>query len=724
MKLKGVMLMSTPVGTIKRFVEALTTTSNTGETAVNDALKQFGISNYSALKNSFSTDRSAASSDTNFLEQNCGVRLGNTDTGAITGSDAGGSTTKTAESIIPESAPAVELTAAQYNSFTRNGLTVNITYDEPATVGSDYDYEVSNYIDKQKLVVKNLYNWWIPEALDLIQESLGINFTDGRAGTNTINISFDDSSYNTYLSYSTTYDLGKASSINMTIYTYGLANLTEDDPNGEWRSGSYFDRALLENLTEIALRANIAYFEEIPNGIRHGLENIVGGYDENVGSFSSMVRLFDPDREVDTSYVFMRHLAKNYSDGSASDLIHVHSNNIYAGNEGNDTFSVASGTNGATICTAGGLDTINAFAGDGVIVFGSATDDQITAVQTTGGTGDVATLVGGRGRDTLIGSGGSDVFVYADGHGNDILQNFNTTSDRIKITRGAIESSSLSGSDVVLNIGDGSITIKDAKDKAITVINAAERRTSRVYSNEDFTDDASTTTIEKIAALPDNVSYNKTQTEILLKNPFSGVVNAHAYDDAVVNVNGSKTKKFVTLIGNDADNVIKAGKGGSIINGSGGNDTLTGGGGADIFQYSAGEGNDVIKSFKPKTDSIEIIDGEVTSAEVSGKNLVLRFANGSLTIEKAVKKDIVIKDAGGTIKTYNFAATTAYPLSDSSGSSQFEAPDYWFEQTPIDDPLEQIVSTEAALDLPFDHAKELLNPSIDLASAERHRPKK
>lgn len=55
----------------------------------------------------------------NFLLEKCGIDFTNKDTGAITGSDAGGSTSKTTESIVPESGSLKKFTG---DSFTVNGL--------------------------------------------------------------------------------------------------------------------------------------------------------------------------------------------------------------------------------------------------------------------------------------------------------------------------------------------------------------------------------------------------------------------------------------------------------------------------------------------------------------------------------------------------------------------------------------------------------------------------
>lgn len=201
-------------------------------------MKTYGLSNYAALKTKFVDALSGYSSSQTFLEQVCGIRVNNTDTGAITGSDAGGSTTKTSDSIIPESTAAVELTDAEYNSFTKNGLTVNVTYndslytDASYNAGSKFNNDIDVYLTKQRLVVRALYNWWIPEAVDLIKESLGIDFSAENSNLNTLNIKFSNQSSGAALTVRTNSDMGLASTATLTINMYKLASITENDLNG------------------------------------------------------------------------------------------------------------------------------------------------------------------------------------------------------------------------------------------------------------------------------------------------------------------------------------------------------------------------------------------------------------------------------------------------------------------------------------------------------------
>ncbi|MBR1398143.1 MAG: hypothetical protein IJ563_11525 [Selenomonadaceae bacterium] len=177
--------MATPVKLIRRFVQGLIKAIKeddlTGEKALDSALKSLnvsGLTSFAKLRENFAKDMRQYTGTTSgnsynptytnaleesrkkFLEKECGIRINNSDTGAITGSDAGGEETKTAQSIIPETYEAEELTDAEYNSFTKNGLTLNITYCKPKytyELESRYDYNADLFLSRQKDFVSHMY---------------------------------------------------------------------------------------------------------------------------------------------------------------------------------------------------------------------------------------------------------------------------------------------------------------------------------------------------------------------------------------------------------------------------------------------------------------------------------------------------------------------------------------------------------------------------------------
>ena len=117
--------MKTQQDVIKMFMESLDKTNSSGVTALNEAIKYCSGSKYTTIQavvNQMISDCNSNSSST-FLKDYCGINLNNSDTGAITGSDAGGSVVKTAESIVPETANFVAYTG---KSFTTNGLTFTL----------------------------------------------------------------------------------------------------------------------------------------------------------------------------------------------------------------------------------------------------------------------------------------------------------------------------------------------------------------------------------------------------------------------------------------------------------------------------------------------------------------------------------------------------------------------------------------------------------------------
>ena len=122
----------TQLEVILKFMEALNNTTKTNSTEMLDEAIQ-ACSDYTGIEEArqqFLAAAKAAADSTTFLTQ-CGINVSNTDTGGITGSDAGGSVTKTADTTVWEIANTYtansSVTAAQ-NIFTgTNGWHVQAT---------------------------------------------------------------------------------------------------------------------------------------------------------------------------------------------------------------------------------------------------------------------------------------------------------------------------------------------------------------------------------------------------------------------------------------------------------------------------------------------------------------------------------------------------------------------------------------------------------------------
>ena len=80
---------------IKTFMKSLDETTKKGEAALNEAIKACSsFKNFKALKAAMIKDCKNAKSGDDFLKNYCGIDYDTEDNGAITGSDAGGSTSK------------------------------------------------------------------------------------------------------------------------------------------------------------------------------------------------------------------------------------------------------------------------------------------------------------------------------------------------------------------------------------------------------------------------------------------------------------------------------------------------------------------------------------------------------------------------------------------------------------------------------------------------------
>ena len=605
--------MSTTIGVIKKFVKTLVETKKTGTDAVNAAFKAVGAGNYAAFQSTFSEAKSGMSYQ-DFLEQKCGIRLNNKDTGAITGSDAGGSKVKTAESIVPETAKAVSLTKAQYNSFTKNGLTVNITYAS-GDGGRNFGYDEETYLAKQKLVVRAIYNWWLPESLDLINESLGINFTDGRANINEMDIVFDN-----HNAYSTTaigidfdYDMGLASKITMHINPALLYNITASDKNGTLDTDyyhiystlynysgnyhdtsaeftNYLDRLFLQAMAEVTLKANVAYVDKLPQEIRSALCEIVGGYDDASTKYAQV---------YGSGYSYLRYLAKNYSDGIPDGVTY---------NAKKTVLTVTTDFTDSKLDLADFASTVknvNASAlKSGITIVGNKLDNSIRGGSGNdsilGGAGNDS-LWGGKGNDTLTGGNGNDVFIYS--AGKDFVTDY-AAGDKIKISSGKISKATVSGSDVVFTIGSGTLTVKkgagvklsmiDSSDKSFTTIvgGNSDKLTLTNSSKSPVTIDSAVKTVDASA---------RTKAVKITGNTLANTISGGSANDSIYGGEGADS--IVGNAGNDklfgeaGNDVLRGGSGNDTLTGGKGNDSLWGGSGKDTFIYADGEGNDVIYSF-------------------------------------------------------------------------------------------------------------------------------
>ena len=785
---KGVIIMATQQEVINAFMKSLDTTNASGSTALDNAVK--ACSNFKSIQsviNQLISDCQNANSAEDFLLEKCGIVLGNEDTGAITGFDAGGSAVKNADDVVPENG------SASYPSstiFTKRGLLVSVPEKNSLTT------------DEQN-VVKGLYSWWIEEGLKLIEESYGYSFYDTDATVTTITLKFinDSSVYaNAYVSYRYLSNKPyKTYELSLTVNMHYFEGITLDDPNVE----NHLDRTISHELTHAIMAAKINNYDSLPGFILEGMAELTHGIDyerpadirqlaANPSKLESLLNVnVSSGLNINTltyaaGYIFLRYLAKQASD----DKDYIPENAIY-GTEGNDSLSnhqndkmIIYGYGGSDTITNTGSDvTINAGAGNDsivnyygermtinggagadtisnsssnvsinagagndsiqnyygnhmtlnggegndsisnsssyAIIFGDAGDDSIqnysgNQMTINGGAGndsitnsssnvkisgddgndyiysyysDDITLNGGTGDDsieiydvasvTINGGAGNDsinlfdstivLLNYAAGDGNDVIYGFDKNST-LSITGGSYTSVK-SGSNVVLTVGTGNITLLGAANSSnlniignydTTPADTTPADTTPADTTPADTTPADTTPADTTPA--DTTPADTTpadSTILIVTNSDSSPVTVNS---SIKTIDASSRTKAVKIFGNDKANSIIGGTKADTLDGGAGNDTLTGGKGNDVFVYTAGK--DVITDYA-SGDKISI-SAAIKKETVKGSDVVLTIGSGKLTIKDAADKKLSIVGGGSSSSGSLNSTTVKLTNSDSS----------------------------------------------------------
>ena len=330
--------------------------------------------------------------------------------------------------------------------------------------------------------------------------------------------------------------------------------------------------------------------------------------------------------------------------GSGNDEIYADGGtNILNGGDNNDIIFVEN-TNNNVLNGDAGDDTLEVY-GNGHNLNGGDGDDKLIVRY-----GNNCTLNGGKGNDTLYGGDGNDIFVYANGEGNDTIIDYAAGQDTLQISNGTISQTALTNSneDLVFAFGDGNITLKNSATKAISLKDGRG-------------------------------SYTASGTAITLGADFTGTMDSNAYLATVVTIDGRTATEAVDITGNAIDNTIYSSQGGGTIQGGAGNDIiyggsgddilyggdgadylfggtgnneLNGGAGADTFVYS-GAGNDVVKDYEGTEDVIEFTGGTIADTGFTDKNLVYTFDNGkTLTVKNMAQRDLEVKDQNGKYRIF------------------------------------------------------------------------
>ena len=426
--------MATQKEIIKSFMKSLDTSTESGINALDNAVK--ACSNFNSVQDVIDeliSDCQSAESAESFLLKKCGIIIGNYDTGAITGSDSGGKTAKTAESIVPESGKAKYPSGT---SFTKRGLKVIIPKKDNLTTA-------------QQTVIQGLYSWWIDGALKLIEESYGYSFKDSDATVKKITVEFVEESNSQTLAFvtpglSSTDNLPfRAESLTLTVNMSWFKNLSASDLNGMGEKGSfYLDRVLAHELTHAIMAAKIDDYQDLPHFITEGMAELTHGIDNERSNYirglvknpSALKEYLNVENnssadiniaDYSAGYIFLRYLAKQASDDK--------NNTAMKGTSGKDFLPVLN-TDSIKVYSYGGNDTIYSDSSKITISAGSGNDSIINH-------GSEVSISAYSGKDSISNSG--DNVSISSGAGNDSISN---TGSNVSINAG-------SGNDLVINNG-------------------------------------------------------------------------------------------------------------------------------------------------------------------------------------------------------------------------------------------------------------------------------
>ena len=236
----------------------------------------------------------------------------------------------------------------------------------------------------------------------------------------------------------------------------------------------------------------------------------------------------------------------------------------------------------------------------------------------------------------MTGGDGSDVFIYSNGDGNDLITDYNE-EDKIQIASGTISTIRKSGKHVVFTVGSGKITVKGAASKTITYIDA-----------NDKTNYFPTTPTDSI------IWKDKNTTAILRETYSQKTFTASDYNASIKTIDASSVTHDIKITGNGKANQILGGYENDTIIGDKGNDTLQGGSGADVFVYASGDGNDIIVDYAVE-DTIQITKGTAKVA-ASGDDVIFTIGSGKITLAGASNKTVSYVE-GGNKKTYSNSAS-------------------------------------------------------------------
>ena len=663
---------------IKSFMKSLDETTKSGTAALNEAvaaLTNNAVTSIQTIINQMVADCKETANATKFLSDYCGINLSNTDTGAITGLDAGSSTTaKTAENIVNETGTYAE---NKSNSFTVGKTTFQL----------DSKYTYSTLTAAQKYIWNGLKSLWTTPALKLITDSYGTNYgidTNALGTNNTITVTFSNKNNGTLASAGASYvksgefaGVCKPTTLNVNTYYYGNYDTSDKNGTSSLAGAGYLDRTLAHEFTHSAMANNIRYFYNLPQFIKEGMAELTHGIDDerkyrinllagNYKSLNSALNLKNTGTGSEPAYaggyMFLRYLAKEMQKYSWSKNADIHSNysTLASALEGNDT--VRNRISNATVDGGAGNDyLINKNAK--VSLFGGAGNDTIESkvanVTLNGGAGDdsiiasnTATIIAGAGNDTITGAG-KNVYMFGNSDGNNLITKFVPGTDVIYFTgigdiSGVTTLHSSTGNDMILKAGTTAVTLTGAGSSTVKVryfetasnkVVTKSVKSPMFTADDNYYDNSKASTVLSALAGNDTITNSANKVKLVGGDGNDSLISAAG--TTAITLQGGNGADFLSadskaVLKGEADNdtILASGNSNALTGGAGDDYISVSGGGLNTYVYGNNDGSDTIKGWQG-TDLLQLTGiGNATQIAQSniGNDLLLGFGNSSVRI--------------------------------------------------------------------------------------------
>ena len=253
------------------------------------------------------------------------------------------------------------------------------------------------------------------------------------------------------------------------------------------------------------------------------------------------------------------------------------------------------------------------------IIYGKAGDDKLY------GNNGNDLLNGGAGNDYLNGGYGNDTYVFAKGHGQDVIYDYETKTNTDRIVLNDIQRNEAifrqEGYHLIIQTSaEDSVKIQDyfySNTYKIEVFQFADQ----TFSLEELMENGLT-----LHGTESNDNYQYWQGK--------GIVYAGAGDDVLRGAD-----KDDELHGEAGDDKLYGNNGNDILNGGAGNDRLEGGYGNDTYVFAKGHGQDVIYDYETTANTDRIVFNDIQRAEA-----IFRQEGYHLIIQTSAEDSVKIQD--------------------------------------------------------------------------------